>query len=231
MNKYVDFVSDDDFLECVKWVCDGYSKANGFTDKDFHKNTIDPFKLVFDLGNNQIGLQTWIETEKIRQRDKTINNRIGEFHQKLLGKVEGWQDLGVGDESKVDLKKKDNSIFIEIKNKYNTVNSDSLSKVRDKLQRALENNPDAICYWAFIISQHGDSGESVWNYNGKSNPKLRKIWGKKVYELVTGDKNGLQKVWNALPLAISDLTNRRLELASEEKKMLSKFFVFAFENL
>ena len=24
VNKYVDFVSDEDFLECIKWVCDSY---------------------------------------------------------------------------------------------------------------------------------------------------------------------------------------------------------------
>ena len=79
-------------------------------------------------------------TELLRQSDKTINTKIGEFHQELLSKVNGWVDLGIGDETEVDLKKEDNSIFIELKNKYNTVNSSSTKTCREKLENILERN-------------------------------------------------------------------------------------------
>ena len=89
-NKYVDFVSDEDFLDCVKWVCDAYPEDSSVINMDeLKRNTIDPFKLVFDLINENMNIYDWIAHEKIRQHDKTINNRIGEFHQKLLGKVSG----------------------------------------------------------------------------------------------------------------------------------------------
>lgn len=231
MNKYVDFVSDEDFLECTKWVCDGYSRVKLFSEQDIHRNTVDPFKLVFDIVNNQMTFEEWIENEKIRQGDKTINNRIGEFHQKLLGKVQGWEDLGTGNESKVDLRRKDNTMFIELKNKYNTVNSDSLSKVRDKLEKILKAHPDSTCYWAYIIGKHGNSGDIIWIAKGRSeNQRLRILWGEKVYELVTGDKKALRKVWNALPIALSDILETKLLLSVEEKKKLLRFFSFAFEN-
>lgn len=231
MNKYVDFVSDEDFLECVKWVCDGYLKSKKFTEKDFHRNTVDPFKIVFDIINNKITFEEWIETEKKRQSDKAINNRIGDFHQKLLGKTQGWEDLGVGNKAKLDLRKKDNSIFIELKNKFNTTNSDSASKVKDKLEKALTDNPEATCYWAYIIGKYGNSGDIVWMTKGQpENQRLRIIWGEKVYELVTGDKKALRKVWSVLPVAISDVLDTKLLISIEEKKKLLEFFAFAFEN-
>ncbi len=65
------------------------------------------------------------------------------FTKKILGSVEGWDDLGVGDESKVDLFNSDKNIYIELKNKYNTCNSDALDKVKDKLLNILTNNAEA----------------------------------------------------------------------------------------
>src|SRR3989338_11419261 len=182
-NRYVDFVSDEHFLKCVKWVCDAYPEKSIDVDmKRLQKNVVDPFKMLFDILNSKIEVNDWIKNEVIRQADKTINNRIGEFHQKLLGGVNGWSDLGVGDDSKVDLKRNDNCIFIELKNKFNTVNSDSLSKVRDKLEVAIDKNPNAIAYWAYIIENNGSSGESEWIYLKSNNPKIKKAWGARVYE-------------------------------------------------
>ena len=204
-NKYVNFVSDEHFLNCVKWVCDSYPSSDDVTDEQLQRNGIDPFKMIFDIMNCKTDLEKWKITEYTRQVDKTINNRIGDFHQKLLGGVDGWTDLGVGDETKLDLKKDDNTIFIELKNKFNTANGDSLSKVREKLEDNLKNFPNSINYWAFIVHQNGTSGESDWKRNKKNNPKIRKIWGDNIYTIVTKQEGSLEKVWNVLPAAINDV--------------------------
>ena len=230
-NKYVDFVSDEHFLKCVKWVCDSYPVKSDVVNIDkLRTNVVDPFKMIFDLINGKMSVNNWIKNEEIRQSDKTINNRIGEFHQKLLGGVNGWINLGVGDESKVDLKKENNSIFIELKNKFNTVNSDSLSKVRDKLEKAVKAYPKSIAYWAFIIEKDGSSGESDWNYLGKDDKRIKRIWGAKVYELVTDDKDALEKTWKALPKAIENVMGKQFKISSEDMKKLVEFFQFAFQN-
>ncbi len=114
-------------------------------------------------------------------------------------------DLGIGDETKLDLKKDDNTIFMELKNKFNTTNSDSLSKVREKLEDNLKNFPDSINYWAFIVHRDGTSGESDWIRQRKNNPKIRKIWGDNIYHTITGQPASLEKVWNVLPTAINDV--------------------------
>ena len=177
----------------------------------------------------KIDSQSWVKNELIRQQDKTINNRIGDFHQRLLGKVEGWENLGTGNSTKVDLKKTDNSIFMELKNKENTVNADSKDQVRRKLTKILELYPNAQTYWAYLLSTNGDSGESTWRYHGEDNPKIKRIWGKKVYELVTGKSDALEQVWKAIPLAVADVLATNFKLSSNELKKLKEFFVEAFQ--
>ena len=230
-NQYVDFVSDEHFLKCVKWVCDAYLDPSLKLDKTWlQRNGVDPFKMVFDMVVRNRNFESLMEQEKSRQYDKKSGGRIGDFHQKLLGGVNGWVDLGVGDESKVDLKKEDNSIFIELKNKHNTVNSDSLNSVRQKLEKITKDFPNSIAYWAFVIEKNGTSGESEWIYLGDNNPKLKKIWGSKLYELITGKPDALEKTWTALPIAIKDILKDSKTISSSDMKKLQIWFKDAFKQ-
>ena len=230
-NQYVDFVSDEHFLKCVKWVCDAYLDPSLKLDKTWlQRNGVDPFKMVFDMVVRNRNFESLMEQEKSRQYDKKSGGRIGDFHQKLLGGVDGWVDLGVGDESKVDLKKEDNTIFIELKNKHNTVNSDSLNSVRQKLEKITKDFPNSIAYWAFVIEKNGTSGESEWIYLGDNNPKLKKIWGSKLYELITGKPDALEKTWTALPIAIKDILKDSKTISSSDMKELQIWFKDAFKQ-
>lgn len=227
-NKYVSFLSDKDFLGCVKWVCEAYPKEVKRTEIDFLKETsVDPFKMIFDMKNGGFGTKNWINNEKMRQADKTVNNRIGDFHQRILGKVKGWEDLGTGHITEVDLRKKDNSIFIELKNKYNTMNSSSQSKCRDKLENITIDFPEATAYWAYIISKDGTSGEKIWKYTRKGeefiNQRVKVIYGKKVYELVTGSPNSLEETWIALPQAIEDVIGSKIQFNNQDQEILKEF--------
>jgi len=230
-NQYVDFVSDEHFLKCVKWVCGAYLDPSLKLNKTWlQRNGVDPFKMVFDMVVRNRNFESLMEQEKSRQYDKKSGGRIGDFHQKLLGGVKGWVDLGVGDESKVDLKKEDNSIFIELKNKHNTVNSDSLNSVRQKLEKITKDFPNSIAYWAYVIEKNGTSGESEWIYLGDNNPKLKKIWGSKLYELITGKPDALEKTWIALPIAIKDILKDSKTISSSDMKELQIWFKDAFKQ-
>lgn len=231
-NKYVDFVSDKDFLMAVKKVVDAYPSNNNVSTVEVltkSKNTIDEIKTVFDISVNKIGFEEWARNEISRQSDKTINNKIGEFHQEILGKVDGWIDLGVGDETEVDLKKEDNSVFIELKNKYNTMNSSSKETCRRKLEDILKIYPDATVYWAYIIERDYKSVDTVWEYQGRRDERVRKISGEKVYELVTGDPKALKSVFEAIPIAIEDILGEEYALTYNTMDSLNKYKSFVFK--
>lgn len=234
MNKYVEFVSDEDFLECIKHVVDAYLLTNELETPlqvlKESKNTIDEFKTLFDVCVNQVGFDGWTNFELIRQSDKTINNKIGEFHQELLGKVDGWVDLGIGDETEIDLKKEDNTVFIELKNKYNTMNSSSTKTCREKLENVIEKYPNATAYWAYVISKDYKSENYVWKYQQREDERIRRISGDKLYEMITGDSKALEKVFDAIPKAIVDLLGEDYKLPQYDKKVMEEYKQYIFNK-
>ena len=234
MNKYVDFISDEDFLECVKHVVDFYLsdeyKKEPMTVLKESKNDIDAIKTIFDVAVKQIGFDGWANKELERQQDKTINNKIGEFHQELLGKVDGWIDLGIGDETEIDLKKEDNTVFIELKNKHNTMNSSSTKTCREKLENVIEQYPDATAYWAYIISKKYKTENRVWKYKGKENEKIRRISGDLLYEMITGNPDALEKVYEAIPKAVVDLLGDEYKLLPYDEKIMNEFQEFIYHD-
>ena len=233
-NKYVDFVSDEDFLECVKTVCDKYSDDSKDW-KGLKENGLDVFKLMFDMKNNKKTntLKKWKKAEDTRQKDKTVTNNIGNFHQILLGKVEGWDNLDddkhkeIKKELKVDLMNTRKTKFIEIKNKSNTKTGTDLNRQYKKLKNITENYPKATAYFGFVLSKHSmdNTKDEVWESKGEKNEKVRKVWGSKLYELVTDKENALEQTWKALPKAIDHLLKPEKSVVSkEDKKEIKKLF-------
>ena len=225
-NKYVDFVSDDDFLECVEKVVDAYTddEKTPWETLSQYENTNDHFKTLFDLYGYKFNLDEWNDFEIQRRADKTVSNRIGNFHQNLLGKVDGWENLKKGHPSKLDLKKEDNTIFIELKNKHNTQNSSSLEPCRNKLEKILETCPDAEeAYWAYIVSDNYESFTRIWEYPGRTvDARIMEIAGANVYTLVTKKPDAFKQLYDALPKAINDILGE-YTLSNEDQKIMREY--------
>ncbi len=230
-NRFVEFVSDEHFLECVKWVCDAYQQSLGTVDMErLQRNAIDPFKTVFDTFNGEIDIEAWLKTESMRQSDKTINNKVGDFHQKLLGGVNGWENLGRGNSLGIDLKNDSNTIFMELKNKHNTVKGEDLKNVFDKLKRVADRRRRATVYYAYIIPKRPGGGERVWETaQRRPHHRIKEAWGFRVYEIVTGDRTALEKTWKALPRAIQEVTNSSFVLSANDKEKLLELFRTTFQ--
>ena len=64
--------------------------------------------------------------------------------------MRGWENLGIGHKSGLDCRKKDNSIILEIKNKYNTCNSNSQKTVYDKLSEYKKKYPKTRCILGIV---------------------------------------------------------------------------------
>ena len=84
--------------------------------------------MIFDKTVYQTSWEEIINNEIFRQRDKSNNNDIGYFHQKIFSYIkncsvpnEGW-DIIFESEKKIKLPGDDevSKIYVELKNKHNT---------------------------------------------------------------------------------------------------------------
>ena len=241
-NKYVTFVSDEIFLQEVKKVVDAYAKEADLSKTPWEiltnsNETIDQLKTLFDIYSNSFSLSKWGDFEVPRQHDKKASNRVADFHQNLLGRVDGWENLGRGHPTGMDLKKEDDSVWIELKNKYNTMNSASLRDTRFKCEELAEKYPNAKIYWAYIVAENYETFDIVWEYTDnkenvvhEKNDNIRNIGGEKVYTLVTGDETAFKQVFEAIPKAINDIKNSEFDLTGEDKKIFENYKKLIFKD-
>jgi len=213
MSKYVDFISDEHLLNCIKDLHRSYLKAKQkITKKKFYNNKIDTIKLTFDSKFNKLDEKALIENEILRQIDKSINNSIGTFHENILGGVNGFE---IGNQSGFDIKAVDNTLFADIKNKHNTMNSSSAEALFQKLARYADDYKDAKCYWVQILAKNSFNEHWKGDINGKeySHSRVYKISGDQFYGILTGKKTAFYDLYKILPKAIDDYLNH---LKSEE---------------
>src|SRR5690606_5946336 len=101
-NKYVNFISDEHLLNCIKNLHNAYLRAkSNISKKSFYNNKVDTIKLTFDAKFNHINEEGLIQSEILRQIDKSINNSIGTFHEQILGGIAGYE---MGNLSGFDIK-------------------------------------------------------------------------------------------------------------------------------
>ena len=203
-NKYVDFISDEHLLNCIENLHKSYLRAkNKISKKSFYTNKVDTIKLTFDSKFNDISEEDLIQAEILRQIDKSINNSIGTFHEQILGGIEGFE---VGNLSGFDIKANDDTLFADIKNKHNTMNSSSAEALFQKLSRYADDYKKAKCYWVQILAKGSFNEHWKGDINGKeySHSRVFKISGDQFYALLTGKNDALFQLYKALPKAIDD---------------------------
>lgn len=206
-NKYVDFISDEHFLDCIANLHKAYLKAkNNITKKNFYSNKVDTIKLTFDAKFNAIDEESLIQAEILRQIDKSINNSIGTFHEQILGGIKGFE---IGNLSGFDIKAIDDTLFADIKNKHNTMNSSSAEALFQKLSRYADDYKKAKCYWVQILAKNSFCELWKGDINGKeySHSRVCKISGDQFYALLSGNESALFQLYKNLPIAIKDYLN------------------------
>ncbi len=150
-NKYLEYISDEHLLDCIATLHGSYQKAKrNISKKKFYSNKIDSFKLTFDAHFNKLNEENLIDTEILRQVDKSINNSIGTFHEQILGGIQGYE---MGNLSGFDIKAIDNTLFADIKNKHNTMNSSSAESLFQKLAHYADTYKKSKCYWVQILAK------------------------------------------------------------------------------
>ncbi|MFN8355697.1 MAG: Eco47II family restriction endonuclease [Spirosomataceae bacterium] len=207
MNKYLPFVTDEHLINCIAHLHKSYQKAkNNITKQSFYANKVDTFKLTFDAKFNQMDEEKLIQAEILRQIDKSINNSIGTFHEQILGGIKGYE---VGKLSGFDIKASDNTLFADIKNKHNTMNSSAAEALFQKLARYADDYKKAKCYWVQILAKSSFNEPWKGEINGKeySHSRVFKISGDQFYALLTNQSDAFFQLYKILPTAITDYLN------------------------
>lgn len=206
MSKYnLPFISDKDLYKHVLETVEKYSFEIDL--KKFNSNLIDPIKLTFDSIVYEQSYEDTIENEVLRQLDKTNSNLIGYFHQNIFKYFSSDWDVP---KQGYDIENLKDKIFVEMKNKHNTMNSSSSAKTYMRFQNTIINDKDAKCLLVEIIAKHSQNIPWVVtldNVKQVSNESIRRVSIDKFYEIVTGDKLAFQKLCLILPTVIKDVVN------------------------
>ncbi|UYM57732.1 Eco47II family restriction endonuclease [Leclercia adecarboxylata] len=178
---------------------------------DLFRNTLDCFSCVIDASVRGISIEEWLEIERGRQIQKTLQNQIGEMHQRIIGTLPGITDLGVG--GVLDIRSDYLRFVAEIKNKHNTTKGNHKIAIYDDLERYLLHCPqDYVGYYVEILPVNGRRYNEPFtpsdNNSGQrrlSNNRIRRIDGATFYGLITGEPSAIRTLYNMFPAIISEL--------------------------
>lgn len=217
------FISEDDFYNHVQLTIDKYGeKLQSFHLKRFNKNIVDPIKLIFDKSVYRSSWEQIISNEIFRQRDKSNNNDIGYFHQTIFKYIENCRVPNNGEEGGWDvifenpngITMPDGSrvsrVYVEMKNKHNTMNSASSGKTFIKMQNQLLQDDDCACFLVEAIAKNSQNIKWEPKVDGQKmgHKYIRRVSLDKFYALVTGEEDAFYKMCMVLPEVISKAVSK-----------------------
>ena len=242
-NYCISFIKQKDFEHHVAQTIEKYNKSlKSINLKKFNKNIIDPVKLTFDKALFKKEIEDIIESELHRQRDKSNTNAIVYFHQNIFKYIanckvpkQGFDVIfSQGDGTK---------IYVEMKNKHNTMNSSSSKSTYITMQNHILNNPNDICCLVETIAKRSQDVEWKCTINKKkvSHKKIRRVSMDKFYEIVTGVNDAFYLVCKQLPITIEKLIKNNIvdtaehdtvidELKAKNPDLLKALYLLAFET-
>ena len=204
------FISEEDFLEHVEATIQQYGdKLEPYDLKKFNKNIIDPVKLIFDKTVYRFSWEEIVKNEIFRQRDKSNNNDIGYFHQRMFQYIadcevptSGWDVIFTKDGG-IDIFDGDavSRVYVEMKNKHNTMNSAASGKTYIRMQSQLLADDDCACFLVEVIAKQ--SQNIAWavsvDSQQKKHKRIRRVSVDKFYALVTGQEDAFYQMCMVLP--------------------------------
>ena len=218
----LDFISEKNFTNHVAATIEKYGeKLESFDIKRFNKNIIDPIKLIFDKTVYRSSWEEMVGNEIFRQRDKSNNNDIGYFHQRIFQYIENCRVPANGKDGGWDIIYKNpngihipgandvHTIYVEMKNKHNTMNSASAGKTFIKMQNQLLNDDDCACFLVEAIAQRSQNikWETTVDKKKVSHKLIRRVSIDEFYALITGQDDAFYRMCMVLPSVIERAVN------------------------
>ena len=211
------FISEEEFSKHVKETIQQYDKKlESFNLKRFNKNIIDPIKLIFDKTVYHATWEEIVSNEIFRQRDKSNNNDIGYFHQRIFQYIKNCHVPPNGEEGGWDVIYENvdgisipevgtvHTIYVEMKNKHNTMNDAASGKTFIKMQNQLLNDDDCACFLVEVIAKRSQNikWETTVDKKKVGHKLIRRVSLDQFYALVTGQEDAFYQLCMALPSVI-----------------------------
>ena len=212
----LNFISDENLKKHIAETINQYGdRLQPYNVKKFNSNIIDPIKLLFDKNVYGVTWEEIIKSEIFRQRDKSNNNSIGYFHQKIFQYIEnctvpksGWDVIfkkpggtQLSDCGTIS------TIYVEMKNKHNTMNSAASAKTYMKMQGQLLSDDDCACLLVEVIAQK--SQNTTWQItldgHRQKHRRIRRVSIDEFYKIVTGEEDAFYKICMILPKMIEEV--------------------------
>lgn len=227
------FISQEEFKHHVSETILKYGeKLQPYDLKRFNSNLIDPIKLIFDKSVYRSSWEEIVKNEIFRQRDKSNNNDIGYFHQNIFSYFEGcvvpdegW-DVIYTNENGIAMPDGDvvHTVYVEMKNKHNTMNSASSAKTYIKMQNQLLEDDDCACCLVEAIAKKSQNIKWSTKVDKKTvqHKLIRRVSMDKFYEIVTGDKDAFYKMCMVLPDVIEEVIEESKDVKVPEDTVIEE---------
>ena len=214
----LNFISEHDFREHVRNTIRNYGdKLTSYHLERFNSNIIDPIKLIFDRTVYRFSWEEIIRNEIFRQRDKSRNNDIGYFHQRIFQYINGCKvprsgwDVIFSADSRIEIPECGSvkTIYVEMKNKHNTMNSAASTRTYMKMQSQLLSDDDCACFLVEAIAKKSQNIAWTVSLDGmkQKHRRIRRVSMDKFYETVTGDAEAFYKMCMILPDVVEDIVS------------------------
>jgi len=209
------FISDDNLYKHVRETIEKYRFKINL--KEFNKNLIDPIKLTFDAKIYGKSIEEIIDLETVRQMDKSNSNNIGYFQQNIFKYIhhkDKFQNIPhvmksnwYVPEKGFDIINVQEQIYVEMKNKHNTMNSSSSQKTYMRMSSKINEIPTATCMLVEVIAKNTQNIEWKISLDGEPifDKRIRRVSIDKFYELVTGEKEAFKQLVESLPKVMDDV--------------------------
>lgn len=239
MHSYnLGFISDEALFHHVKDTVDKYRFDIDLS--QFNENLVDPIKLTFDSIVYRKSIEDVLKSEIARQLDKSNTNHIGYFNQNIFRFI-GGSDWVVPVEG-FDIVNETQKIYVEMKNKHNTMNSASSKSTYIKMQHTILNDSQAVCFLVEVIASKRQNvpWRITLDKRKMSHDRIRRVSIDYFYEIVTGEPKAFSMLCSVLPIVIKDVVDScavqissnsvLAELQAINPNLLKSLYVLSFKT-
>ena len=218
MDWNLNFIAEENFKKHVRATIMKYGeKLESYDLRRFNSNLIDPIKLIFDKSVYRTSWEEIVNNEIFRQRDKSNNNDIGYFHQNIFSYFNGCEvpqagwDVIYKNPNGIQMPEGDivHTLYVEMKNKHNTMNSASSAKTYIKMQGQILEDDDCACLLVEAIAKKSQNIKWTTKVDGKNvqHRLIRRVSMDQFYAILTGENNAFYKMCMMLPQTIKEVVN------------------------